>query len=36
LVQLHEEHLRFAKTWDNNLRLQQYATVFDPQKHIRG
>ena len=36
LVQLHEQHQRFAKTWDNNLRLQGYAEAFDPQKHVHG
>ena len=36
LVQLHEQHQRFAKVWDNNLRLQGYAEAFDPQKHVRG
>ncbi len=36
LVQLHEQHRRFARTWDNNLRLQGFAEAFDPQKHIRG
>jgi hypothetical protein len=33
---LHERHQRFAATWDNNLRLQGFAEVFDPHKHIRG
>ena len=36
LVQLHEQHVRFAQTWDNNLRLQGFAEVFNPHKHIRG
>ena len=27
-TQLHEQHTRFAKTWDNNLRLQGFAEVF--------
>jgi hypothetical protein len=36
LVQLHEQHVRCAKTWDNNLRLQGFPEVFDPHKHIRG
>ena len=27
-TQLHEQHARFAKTWDNNLRLQGFAEVF--------
>ncbi|HEY1500922.1 MAG TPA: hypothetical protein VGF88_15195 [Acidobacteriaceae bacterium] len=36
LIQLHEQHQRFAATWDNNLRLQGFAEAFDPHKHIRG
>ena len=36
LNQLHEEHQRFAVTWDINLRLQGFAEAFDPHKHIRG
>jgi hypothetical protein len=28
LMALHEQHQRFAKTWDNNLRLQGYPEVF--------
>jgi hypothetical protein len=36
LVQLHEQHRRFAAIWDNNLRLQGFAESFDPHKHIRG
>lgn len=28
LRQLQEQHEKFAKTWDNNLRLQGYASVF--------
>ena len=36
LVQLHKQHVRFAETWDNNLRLQGFAEVFNPNKHIRG
>jgi hypothetical protein len=28
LVQLHEQHERFAKTWDKNLRSQGFAEVF--------
>jgi hypothetical protein len=35
LAQLHEQHQRFAKTWDNNLRLQGFAEVFT-HKCIRG
>ncbi len=26
--QLHEQHERFAKLWDNNLRLQGFSEVF--------
>ncbi len=26
---LHEQHERFAKTWDNNLRLQGFAEAFE-------
>ena len=36
LVPLHEQHQRFAATWDNNLRLQGFTEAFDPHKHIRG
>ena len=35
LIALHEQHQRFAKTWDNNLRLQRYTDVFT-DKCIRG
>jgi hypothetical protein len=28
LVQLYEQHQRFAKAWDNNLRLQGFLEVF--------
>src|ERR1700677_2213488 len=28
LVQLHEQHVRFAKTWDVNLALQGFAEAF--------
>lgn len=28
LVQLHEQHTRFAAMWDNNLRLQGFAEAF--------
>jgi len=27
-TQLHDQHERFAKTWDNNLRTQGFAEVF--------
>ena len=35
LIALHEQHQRFAKTWDNNLRLQGFAEAFT-NKCIRG
>src|SRR5271154_795160 len=35
LVQLHEQHVRFAKTWDANLALQGLAEAFT-DKSIRG
>ncbi|MEI9980290.1 MAG: hypothetical protein WDN23_15060 [Edaphobacter sp.] len=35
LIALHEQHIRFAKTWDNNLRLQGFAEAFT-DKSIRG
>ena len=35
LIQLHEQHVRFAKSWDNNLRLQGFADAFS-DKSIRG
>ena len=28
LVQLHEQHMSFAKTWDNNLCVQGFADAF--------
>lgn len=28
ISELHEQHQRFAKTWDNNLRVQDFAKVF--------
>jgi hypothetical protein len=28
LVALHEQHVHFARTWDNNLRLQRFAEAF--------
>ncbi len=36
LVELHAQHVRFARTWDSNLRWQRFAKVFDPNRHIRG
>jgi hypothetical protein len=35
LTRLHEQHQRFAQTWDNNLRLQGFAEAFT-DKSIRG
>lgn len=35
LIQLHEQHVRFARTWDNNLRLQRFTDAFT-DKSIRG
>jgi len=35
LIALHEQHQRFAKSWDNNLRLQGFAETFT-DKCIRG
>jgi hypothetical protein len=35
LVQLHEQHLQFAKSWDANLALQGFAEAFT-DKSIRG
>lgn len=29
LVELHKQHERFAKMWDNNLRLQAFAEAFE-------
>jgi hypothetical protein len=31
LVELHKQHERFAKSWDNNLRLQGFAEAFERQ-----
>ena len=35
LVSLHQQHERFAKVWDNNLRLQGFAEAFE-QQHPRA
>jgi hypothetical protein len=32
LVSLHQQHERFAKVWDNNLRLQGFAEAFEQQQ----
>lgn len=31
LIALHAQHESFAKTWDNNLRLQGFAEAFERQ-----
>ncbi len=31
LVNFHAQHQRFARTWDNNLRLQGFAEAFEQQ-----
>jgi hypothetical protein len=36
LAQLYEQHSRFARMWDTNLRLQGFSEAFDPQRHVRG
>lgn len=35
-TQLYEQHERFAKLWDRNLRQQGFAEEFDPARHRRG
>jgi hypothetical protein len=35
LVALHQQHVRFAQTWDANLRMQGFAEAFT-DKSIRG
>ena len=32
LVELHKQHERFARVWDNNLRLQGFAEAFERQQ----
>ena len=32
LVQLHQEHQRFAELWDRNLRQQGFAEAFEQQR----
>ena len=32
LVSLHQQHERFAKVWDNNLRSQGFAEAFEQQR----
>jgi hypothetical protein len=36
LIALHAQHESFAKTWDNNLRLQGFAEVFERQHTPRA
>jgi hypothetical protein len=36
LIALHTQHERFAKTWDNNLRLQGFAEAFERQQNPRA
>jgi len=36
LVSLHQQHERFAKVWDNNLRLQGFAEAFEQQQTRRA
>jgi hypothetical protein len=36
LTSLHEQHERFAKQWDNNLRLQGFAEAFAKQQTPRA
>ena len=35
LVELHKQHERFARTWDNNLRLQGFAEAYEQQRMNR-
>ena len=32
LASLHQQHERFAKVWDNNLRLQGFAAALEQQQ----
>jgi hypothetical protein len=36
LVSLHQQHERFAKVWDNNLRLQGFAEAFEKQQRTHA
>jgi hypothetical protein len=36
LTSLHEQHERFAKQWDNNLRLQGFTEAFAQQQTPRA
>jgi hypothetical protein len=35
LVALHEQHVRFARTWDNDLRFQGFLEAFERQQTPR-
>jgi hypothetical protein len=35
LVSLHQQHERFAKVWDNSLRLQGFAEAFEQQQQTQ-
>ena len=35
LIELHKQHERFARQWDNNLRLQGFAEAFEQQRTPR-
>lgn len=35
LVELHQQHRRFAEIWDRNLRKQGFFEAFDPLKRTR-
>jgi hypothetical protein len=36
LIALHAQHESFAKTWDNNLRLQGFLEAFERQQTPRA
>jgi hypothetical protein len=36
LADLHRQHESFAKTWDNNLRLQGFLQAFERQQTARA
>jgi hypothetical protein len=36
LIALHAQHESFAKTWDNNLRLQGFLEAFERQQNPRA
>ncbi len=36
LVALHEQHVRFARMWDDNLRLQGFLGAFERQQTPRA